>query len=468
MKTLKLVVALVATLLLFLSCDSSVNETAAIDGLWVSDGYGLFAEIEVPEMTMSEVTAISCLGKRQFRLERSGENQWDVSAARGTDAIVDVDDGSSTLVHDPNPLERFRVQIDAAASDIVFARSESPPAACTRDAPSDALLTFDVFWQTFADHYPFFERKGIDWEAERVRHRAQLSESTSNRRLFDVLVAMIEPLQDNHVYLEGSDVGDYSGFRQDEYDTDGKRAFLRRARQAEKILQKKYLTEPLHKYARGNVFFGRLQGNVGYLRITSFSDFGKGTFTDQLRRFEAELDEIFDSAMAGLIIDVRVNFGGSDNFGLAIAERLAVEPYVAYRKVARNDPNEVSTWTDPQTSTVQPRRPGFEGAVVLLTSRYTISAGETFTQALMGRRPEVVRIGKNTQGVFSDVLSRKLPNGWKFGLPNELFLDEQDRFYDGPGIAPHHPVAIFARADLKANRDPAIEKALEVIQASAQ
>ncbi len=468
MKTPEKVVTLVATLLLLPSCDSLVRETAAIDGIWVSDGYGLFAEIEVPGMTVLEVTAISCLGKRQFRLARSGENQWDVGATRGTDAFIDVDNGTFTLVHDPNPPERLRVQLDAAASDIVFARSESPPAACTRDAPSDALLTFDVFWQTFLDHYPFFEQKGIDWKAERVRHRARLSKSTGDRRLFDVLVAMIEPLQDAHVFLEGSDVGDYSGFRQDEYDTDGERAFLRRARQAKKILKKKYLTEPLRKFARGNVFFGRLQGNVGYLRITGFSDFGKGTFTDQLRQFEAELDEIFGSAITGLVIDVRVNFGGSDIFGLAIVERLAVEPYVAYRKVARNDPNNVSAWTDPQPSTVQPKRPGFEGAVVLLTSRYTISAGETFAQALMGRRPEVVRIGKNTQGAFSDVLSRELPNGWKLGLPNELFLDEQDLYYDGAGIAPHHPVAVFAHADLKADRDPAIEKALEVIEKTNQ
>jgi hypothetical protein len=41
----------------------------------------------------------------------------------------------------------------------------------------------------------------------------------------------------------------------------------------------------------------------------------------------------------------------------------------------------------------------------------TIRAGETFTQALMGRTPHVTRIGENTQGVFSDVLVRKLTMG---------------------------------------------------------
>jgi hypothetical protein len=45
-----------------------------------------------------------------------------------------------------------------------------------------------------------------------------------------------------------------------------------------------------------------------------------------------------------------------------------------------------------------------------------MSAAETFTQALMGRTPHVLRIGENTQGVFCDVLGRHLPNGWNFGL----------------------------------------------------
>ena len=33
--------------------------------------------------------------------------------------------------------------------------------------------------------------------------------------------------------------------------------------------------------------------------------------------------------------------------------------------------------------------------------------------ALMERRPRVTRVGENTQGVFSDVLDRRLPNGWR-------------------------------------------------------
>jgi C-terminal processing protease CtpA/Prc len=97
---------------------------------------------------------------------------------------------------------------------------------------------------------------------------------------------------------------------------------------------------------------------------------------------------------------------------------------------------------------------------VELIGPLTISAGETFTQALMGRSPRVIRIGEHTQGVFSDVLGRRLPNGWSFGLPNEVFRTPQGTTFDGPGIPPDIMVPGFADDDVKAGKDPAIERAL--------
>src|SRR5262249_28495731 len=63
-----------------------------------------------------------------------------------------------------------------------------------------------------------------------------------------------------------------------------------------------------------------------------------------------------------------------------------------------------------------------------------VSAGETFTLALMDRKPHVLRIGSNTQGVFSDVLNRNLPDGWRFRLPNEIYLTSHGEAFDAIGI----------------------------------
>jgi C-terminal processing protease CtpA/Prc len=109
-------------------------------------------------------------------------------------------------------------------------------------------------------------------------------------------------------------------------------------------------------------------------------------------------------------------------------------------------------------------RASFHGRVVELTGIHSVSAAETFTQALLKRSPQVRRVGENTQGVFSDVLERRLPNGWTFGLPNERFVTD-GKSYDGAGIAPDLPVPVFPRSDLEAERDGALEKALELLGA---
>jgi C-terminal processing protease CtpA/Prc len=106
--------------------------------------------------------------------------------------------------------------------------------------------------------------------------------------------------------------------------------------------------------------------------------------------------------------------------------------------------------------------------VVELIGPLTISAGETTTQALMGRTPKVLKIGENTQGVFSDVLGRKLPNGWVFGLPNEVFRTAEGTTFDGPGIPPDVEVPVFSDQDVAAGRDPGLERALAVLRSGGR
>jgi C-terminal processing protease CtpA/Prc len=198
----------------------------------------------------------------------------------------------------------------------------------------------------------------------------------------------------------------------------------------------------------------------------SFSGYAQGGFANGEAALEAALDEIFsDPELKALVIDVRINFGGDDPYGLSIASRLANREYLAYTKYARADAIEHDKWTPADPSVIRPSsRPGFRGPVVELMGPLTISAGETFTQALMGRTPHVTRIGENTQGVFSDVLVRKLPNGWVFGLPNEVYRTSEGIAFDGVGISPDIAVPVFAASDLPAGKDPEMERALQILR----
>ena len=93
----------------------------------------------------------------------------------------------------------------------------------------------------------------------------------------------------------------------------------------------------------------------------------------------------------------------------------------------------------------------------------SVSAAETFTMTVLDRQPHVTRVGANTQGVFSDVLGRKLPNGWSFGLPNEIYLTKDGRAFDETGVPPDVEVPIFPTEDLANGRDSALNKAVELL-----
>ncbi|WP_434976468.1 S41 family peptidase [Streptomyces puniciscabiei] len=101
--------------------------------------------------------------------------------------------------------------------------------------------------------------------------------------------------------------------------------------------------------------------------------------------------------------------------------------------------------------------------VAVLTGGSTVSAGETFTQALMDRPGPTVRIGRPTQGVFSDVLERTLPDGLRFGLPNEEYLTRAGRTFDGTGLPPRLTEPVFTEEEFAENRDSAFDRAVNLL-----
>lgn len=274
---------------------------------------------------------------------------------------------------------------------------------------------------------------------------------------------MIEPLQDTHTGLEADDIhAEYDGWRNDPNhleESDWKKGAS--------IIESKYVRGALQSYCKNHIQFGILNHSIGYLRVTTFYDYAdEGGYVNEVQCLQQSLDSIFKSAgkLDGLVIDVRLNHGGDDPLGIEIASRLTEKKYLAYTKAARNnsDMDAPIHLTPLQATWVAPsERPGFKGKIALLIGPDTVSAGETFTMALMGREPHVIRIGLNTQGVFSDVLNRSLPNGWRFHLPNEIYFTAEGKAFDAIGVPPDVRVPFFDQKDLQSGRDPPLEKAID-------
>ena len=426
----------------------------SLSGFWLTDGYGRMIEIIADTaVQISEVTAISCLPAFRARA---------VPPPPGARAAFLRVDAPSTFVILPDSApDQLRIHFNGAASDVIAKRIVGPLDVCRRPAPSTPTAVFEVFATTWKEHYPFFALKGMDWDRVVAEHRAKVSDSMAPAALFAQLTSLIEPLNDPHTSIRADSLdlrfgGNRPPATREEWDR-APRYFA---------ITEKYLDAPIRKFCEGQVEFGTI-GDVGFLRIRSFDGYHQDEpFESGLVALEAALDTIFAGASAwrGMIIDVRFNGGGADPYGLAIAARLTGSEYVAYAKQARNDRADPNRWTPEQISRVVPTdRPGFRGPVVELIGLYSVSAAETFTQALINRAPKVVRVGENTQGVFSDVMGRRLPNGWRFGLPNERFVTNGVS-YDGPGIPPDVMVPVFPARDRTDGKDRSLERALTLVK----
>ena len=50
--------------------------------------------------------------------------------------------------------------------------------------------------------------------------------------------------------------------------------------------------------------------------------------------------------------------------------------------------------------------------------------------------PKIKRFGSSTNGIFSEILWKNLPNGWEFSLSNEIYTDPKGKDYEIRGVPP--------------------------------
>ena len=222
------------------------------------------------------------------------------------------------------------------------------------------------------------------------------------------------------------------------------------------VLDGKYEVE-----AGGSLVWGRI-GDVGYVIIPGMGGFSDSDdMAEDLKAVHAALD----SAIAGLrdckgiIVDVTLNTGGYEEVQMAIASHFADGKTLAFTKFPSDTKDGV-----PQAFHVSPTEgQRFLGPVALVTSDFTVSASESFTLA-MRSLPNVTHYGNRTRGAFSDILSKRLPNGWSLGLSNETYLDANGAHWEAKGIPPQKTVNVFVKGDIESSHSKAIFAVAEMLK----
>lgn len=318
------------------------------------------------------------------------------------------------------------------------------------DLPTDAPSTFQYIWRDYLENYGLFEVKQVDWNAVYEQHAAQIDAHTTKAELYRHVTQMLGTLNDRHVTLYPGtdpelprwsvDLDSAGSYIVDYYNWD--------------VIKENYLTD--YQSPNEVIHYGRLNGNIGYIRIANLDA--------QRRLYEKGLDLAFrDLAESpGLILDIRDNSGGYDPTAQYVAGRFSKTSalYMTSRKKEGPGPDdfaETREWTVVPTGTRQ-----YTDPILVLTSNSTASAAETFLLALL-TQDHIRQMGAPTSGNFSDAPMWEAPNGWSYTISVGDYRAANGLSYEGIGLIPEIPVESH-REDWKNGKDTVLEKALETLQ----
>lgn len=370
-------------------------------------------------------------------------------------------------------------------------------AAPPEPGPADPALfaeVFDTHWQALADDYPYFELYGVDWQAEREEHRPRALAAADAGAFAWELARLLAALPDPHVEYTPPVDAVLRHWALPDLRTVGvdRRAFVVEwppgqapvppsswtgdgpacpeliavegvpatsevvvflaagppgstltlglrwpdGSESEHVLRRPdapNLSPPSTHFGERWLVVGRV-GDVGYLRVRTF-DPSKGTLgpdgkmTTMLRAALAELDDT-----SGLILDLQGNGGGlvaaSDPFLGNLVERP-----LSYR------------WGNSggKRRRITPRRPRYEGDVVVLVDEASASGGEWAARILRDAGRAVV-VGGPSQGAEAAVQRSTAADGSVVQYSAWPMVEPGREPFQGRGVTLDHALPLTLEA----------------------
>lgn len=299
---------------------------------------------------------------------------------------------------------------------------ESKPASQSSDFSSAlAEQAFDQLWQAFDKDYAMFVlRPEVDWAKLRDEFRPRALASQSASEFANVCAEMLKPLRDLHLWLtlNGRGVPVFNRPRYSNANPAACRAILGDLKQ------------------EGRVAWAITGDKVGFLIIYGWNN----------DRIPAQCDQVLNRMRdtRGLIVDVRLNGGGSEDLAREVAGRFLKSDFVYAYSQFRNGPKHTDLTRKFERS-VSPRGPWrYDRPVVLLIGQKCMSSNESFI-AMMSGDPNALIMGDHTCGSSGNPEIIKLPLNmtvsvprWIDYLPDGTPLDErgfqpQVKFEPTPG-----------------------------------
>ncbi|GAK49101.1 S41 family peptidase [Candidatus Moduliflexus flocculans] len=387
--------------------------------LWKSQGYGFLIGMQDERVTLFDMTSVSLLYKAGGTLDN--------------ERIIIDGVPFGRLERQSDDLMRFT---EPDGTEILLNRIDAIPETVNiTQYTKDPVNTFDVFWHTITEQSCLLDTSYVDWQAAYDAIKPGIVSDTTDTALFLRLAKLIVLLNDHHAYVSDG------GKQMVSSRTYPRSIWMQRQQDAFLAQLATYMDGgALTPLVADKMLAGTIRGDIGYLNLLAFEGFSENgdenveetAFTEKL---DAQL-KAWESKKA-LIIDLRLNSGGSDRLALALGNRLTSAPLPVFSKQARiGGRDEFSALHE---RSLVPTGVQFLGKpVIVLTSGMTISAADV--AAMILKHPaltNITTIGEPTAGAFSNMLQKALPNGWTFAFSNERYLAAYDgQNYESKGIAP--------------------------------
>ncbi|MEM1261534.1 MAG: S41 family peptidase [Pseudomonadota bacterium] len=400
----------------------------SLDGVWSNDKFGLMLEFEGEKLTIYNRVSRYCWPEEVAALNadyRAGLTEFNL-----------MSDKSSV---------KFRR--DRRAGEWPFQPAAGLPTSCEK--PLDRLGTFDVFGDLMRQHYPHFERRQVLWTRTVADLRREVTKVANDDELLALITEATSKIGDPNLRITGPGftwVGEDSGSRQ----TDMLKVAFNRQDVIEVFsdyekrwygaiqqqIPSRLLGGEFESRFDGNLVYGRMAGNLGYLYIAQTGSASAADWKDAL---EVALESLASSQ--SLIIDVSMSAGGSPDVMTHLVDLLMPRKTPMYlRKFNRV--------FDDWVVTESTRKPLYgQKPIYVVTTNHTSGAAE-LVPLVLRQMGNVRLIGETTRGALNQTWLKSLPNGWVLHLPLVIVADRQENDFDGVGLQPDFALELFSESQL--------------------
>jgi hypothetical protein len=295
------------------------------------------------------------------------------------------------------------------------------------------------------EEYSYRDLRGVDWSSLFAQYTTALTGATTATQFAQITATMLGAAKDLHITVaaNGQTLATFTPNV-----TPNANAGL--------------LPQLVPGFTQQNstVSTGRFADGIGYVLITTFS-----------QSAEAHLAQVYPmlwdaASVAGLIVDVRFNSGGSEALARQIAGCFVNESHVYAKDVLRSTqyPGGFSPVYD-RVLSPNKERPSYRGPVIVLMGPFCVSSCESFL-LMMKQAPGGTLMGEKSYGASGNPVAHDLGNGVTVFLPSWKDLRPDGTCFETEGISPD--IEVHATKEQLAVSDPLLDAALARLRGSGR